>query len=437
MNAAPRSFVVTNAVRESVPLLIGVMGSSGSGKTWSSLRLATGIQRVTGGDIYGIDTEARRMLHYADNFKFKHVDFKAPFGSLDYLAAIRQCVDAGAKVVVVDQLSYEHDGPGGMLDFQERELDRLAGDDYAKRERVKMLAWQKPKAARRQFISGLLQLNVNIVVCFRAKNSVKPMKINGKTEIVPQGFMPIAGEELVFEMTVNMLLLPHANGVPTWRSDQVGERMMMKLPEQFREIFAKEQPLSEDIGERLATWAKGGAATPSANVTGSTARLPDSAAEGERAPSAAPPASAAPLSDEQTAAARQAATVAATGGKDALQAHWRSLDQVTRRAVQPILADLTATAKAADAAAGPVGDELFPAEEGGPGAGPAQPATGSPAKSLPDTEEECRALGRQQFIRGMSQKAAVPPQLREDQARKDWILDGFRAAEKMAKEAAA
>lgn len=264
MNAHARSFEVKTATRESVPLLVGLMGPSGSGKTYSALRLASGIQAVSGGDIYFVDTEARRALHYADRFKFKHVQFDAPFGSLDYLAALQQCVANKAGVVVVDSMSHEHESPGGMIDFQDKELDRLAGNDWQKRERVKMLAWQKPKAARRQLINGLLQMNANFIFCFRAKNSVKPIKKDGKTEIVPMGFMPIAGEEFLFEQTVNCLLLPNSGGVPTWQSENIGERQMMKLPVQFREIFSDNKPLSEDIGRKLATWAKGGAPTPKA-----------------------------------------------------------------------------------------------------------------------------------------------------------------------------
>jgi RecA/RadA recombinase len=91
-----RKFAVSDAKRERVPLLIGLTGPSGGGKTFSALRLATGIQTVTGGDIYFIDTESRRALHYADKFKFKHVPFEAPFGSLDYLAALQFCVKSGA-----------------------------------------------------------------------------------------------------------------------------------------------------------------------------------------------------------------------------------------------------------------------------------------------------------------------------------------------------
>jgi hypothetical protein len=255
-----RNFEAKPAVRERVPLLIGLMGASGSGKTFSALRLATGIQTVTGGDIFGIDTEARRALHYADMFKFRHVQFDPPHGSLDYLAAIEQSYAAGGRIVVVDSMSHEHSGVGGMIEFQERELDRLAGDDPAKRERMKMLAWQRPKAARRRLIDRMLQINANFIFCFRAKETVKPVKIAGKVEIVPQGFMPIAGDEFLFEQTVNILLLPKSGGVPTWESENVGEKLMMKLPQQFTGLFAEPKPLDEATGRALAEWASGGVA---------------------------------------------------------------------------------------------------------------------------------------------------------------------------------
>lgn len=253
-----RKFEVSDAKREHVPLLIGLTGPSGGGKTFSALRLATGIQEVSGGDIYFIDTESRRALHYADRFKFKHVPFDAPFGSLDYLAALQFCVGQGAGVVIVDSMSHEHEGPGGMVDLHDQLVDRMAGNDYAKRERVKMLAWAEPKQKRRQLINGILQLNANFIFCFRAKNTSKPVKgKNGKTEVEQMGFMPIAGEEFVFEQTLNALLLPGAGGVPTWHSNELGERTMIKLPEQFAALRDRNKPLDESVGKRLAMWAAG------------------------------------------------------------------------------------------------------------------------------------------------------------------------------------
>ena len=333
MNAPTRTFDVKPAVRESVPLLIGLMGPSGSGKTFSALTLAEGIQSVAGGDIYGIDTEARRMLHYADRFKFKHVQFDAPFGSLDYLAALRQCVKAGAGVVIVDSMSHEHEGPGGMLDLHEQELDRLAGNDWSKRERVKMLAWQRPKANRRALINGLLQLNANFIFCFRAKDTVKPVKVNGKTEIVPQGFMPIAGEEFLFEQTVNCLLLPKSGGVPTWQSQNVGERLMMKLPEQFRDIFADNKPLDRDIGRALAIWARGGAATPRPGQAAAQATSPALSPDGH--PSCAgddEPSESDQLHEWDTRLA-----TAARQGIPALQAAWSQVPPELKHALKSAL----------------------------------------------------------------------------------------------------
>lgn len=251
-----RVFEDQEAKRERVPLLHGLVGPSGSGKTYSALRLATGIQRVTGGDIYVIDTEARRALHYADRFKFRHIDFKAPFGPLDYLAAIEHCVKKGARVIVVDSMSHEHEGPGGVLELHGQELDRLTKGDSSKADKFNMLAWQKPKAERRRMINSILQMPISSIFCFRAKEKIK---IEGGRPPKPLGFVAIAGEEFLYEMTVNCLLLPRSDGVPAWESDEIGERATMKLPEQFRGIFAERAALSEDIGSSLARWAEGGA----------------------------------------------------------------------------------------------------------------------------------------------------------------------------------
>ena len=257
-----RTFKIEQAERKAVPLLIGLMGPSGGGKTYSALRLAGGIQRIFPGDIIGIDTESNRMLHYASMFDFKHIPFGEPFGSLDYLEVLKFAASHKPSVILVDSMSHEHSGIGGMIDAQERELDRMAGDDYQKRQRCQMLAWKKPKSDRRKLIDGLLQMNCNFIFCFRAKESSRPVKNKqtGRNEVENFGFMPIAGDEFVFEMTINMLLLPHANGHPTWQTDNKGEKMMMKLPQQFRDIFEnKEVQLTEDIGEKLALWAKGDA----------------------------------------------------------------------------------------------------------------------------------------------------------------------------------
>jgi hypothetical protein len=156
-------------------------------------------------------------------------------------------------------MSHEHEGPGGVLEMHEAELDRIAGDDRGKRAKMTFAAWAKPKAERRRLINSILQLGVNAVFCFRAKEK---LKIQTGRDPIPLGWMPIAGEEFVYEMALHCLLYPGCGGVPTWDPQLPGERAMTKLPEQFRAIFSEETPLSEEIGQRLAQWAAGDGKVP-------------------------------------------------------------------------------------------------------------------------------------------------------------------------------
>lgn len=262
-----REFKTEPGVRKSIPLFIGLVGPSSSGKTHSAFRLAAGIAQVDPGEIVFINTEGPRGLADIDQFKkpdgsplITHMPFAAPYASLDYLDAILQARAMGAKTIVIDSLSHEHEAEGGMLDFQDQELQRMAGDDYGtwKAERFNMLAWQKPKAARRKLlVRGIMQTDVNVIACFRAKDTSKPVKIDGKTKIVPMGFTPIAGEEFVFEMALSAILLPGAKGVPIWESDNVGERLAMKRNDQLINVVPDGAQLSEQIGRNLAIWASG------------------------------------------------------------------------------------------------------------------------------------------------------------------------------------
>ena len=249
-----RIFEDHKAVRAAVPLLIGIAGPSSSGKTFSALRLATGMQRITGGEIFMLDTEARRGLHYADQFDFRHVDFRAPFSPLDYMAGLEHCVSKGAKIIVVDTATHEHDGDGGVLDWYEAELDRIAGkSDFAKRKRVGQLAWQAPKAARKKLVNKIIHLGVNMIFCYRAKEKLKQV---GK-ELVQMGWTPIAAHEFVYEMTASFLLPPGSQGVPEFRPEAPGEKSLTKLPLYFDWLPRSKAALSEEVGEKMARWASG------------------------------------------------------------------------------------------------------------------------------------------------------------------------------------
>lgn len=250
----PRAFESKPAVREAVPLITSLIGPSGGGKTFSALRLGSGMRKANGGKLFVIDTEARRALHYADDFDFEHVEFRAPFCPLDYLDAIDHCVEGGAGVIVIDSLSHEWEGEGGVLEQHDAILDDRCGNDWKKRAAMNFAAWVKPKAKHTRLKNSLLQRRVHFVLCFRAKEKMKPVR--GK-EPVQLGWQPIAGADLVYEATVSMILHPGANGVPTLVPEIAGEKQMVKCPAKLLPIFGKGKPLSEDMGEQLATWSDG------------------------------------------------------------------------------------------------------------------------------------------------------------------------------------
>lgn len=268
-----RTFKSTTAVRANVPLLIALIGPSGGGKTFSALRLATGIQRVQPGEIDVVDTEAGRALHYADQFKFRHTNFEPPFGSLDYLDVIQHCVKNGARTVIIDSMSHEHEGTGGMLDLAQQIIEeKIARKVHFKdlpsadchqadkeRDKLKIGSFIVPKANRSKLINGILQLHCNVIMCFRAKEKVKPKQGGAPDQL---GWMPIGGDEFWYEMTARALLLPGANGVPEWNPQHDGEKMAARRPKQFSEIMGNKQQLSEDMGEKMARWAAGSGVAP-------------------------------------------------------------------------------------------------------------------------------------------------------------------------------
>jgi len=259
------------ALRENVGLLIGMIGPSGGGKTYSAMRLASGLSN--GKPFAVIDTESRRALHYADMFKFDHAELHAPFRPDAYAEAIKAADAAGYPVVVVDSCSHEWAGEGGILDWQEEELTRMAGDDYRKREACKMAAWIRPKMSHKQMMQRLLQVKAHLILCFRAEEKTGMEKdANGKTVIVQKGWQPICEKNVPYELGMSFLLTP----------DHPGIGQPLKLQEQHRKLFDLNQPIDEKAGQRLAEWAAGGTKAPGHG--GTHMREENNAPEGQISP---------------------------------------------------------------------------------------------------------------------------------------------------------
>lgn len=248
------AFTFRPAKRENVSLLIGLAGGTGSGKSWSAMALAQGIS----GDkpFAVIDTENGRASHYADQFRFDVLELRPPFRPEAYADAIEAAEKAGYGCIVVDSMSHEYAGDGGILDWQEDELERMAGSDWKKREACKMAAWIKPKMSHKQMVQRLLQVKSHLILCFRAEPKVEMKKVDGKMVIVPKesltgrdGWIPLTEKNLPFELTASFLLTP----------DAPGYAKPIKLQEQHKPLFPLDRPINAESGRLVAAWAAGGA----------------------------------------------------------------------------------------------------------------------------------------------------------------------------------
>jgi hypothetical protein len=241
------------ARRENVPLLLGVAGGTGSGKTMSALRIARGI--ANGHPFAGIDTEHGRMSHYADRFPELHTtDIVAPFRPERYTEAIAaggkflEAVPLANRVVIVDSSSHVWAGDGGCLDWQEE----LTGGDPKKNPQ----AWATVKKAHKKMVTQLLWMDCHVILCFRAEPKVDIVREGGQMKFVPKkgptgldGWLPIAEKMLPYELTASFLLMADAPGVPR----------PIKLEEDHKPFVPLDRPLDEYVGRALAEWASGSA----------------------------------------------------------------------------------------------------------------------------------------------------------------------------------
>jgi hypothetical protein len=248
------------AIRSEEPLLLGMIGPPGGGKTLSSLKIAKGIQSVRGGDIILLDSEGGRAKKYGDQIPFKIVELPTTARSDVFLAAINAQLPANPAAIIVDSMSDEHEA---YLAWHDEQVPNMGGNEWA--------AWAKPAAARKKLISGILKIKVPLIFTFRAKEKTKQ---DGR-KIINIGWQPVAPLEIVHTLDLACLLPPRADGVPVWKSDKIGEDFVLKLPNYLSPFIQKGEPLSEAMGAAFARWAKGETAAPTQPAIGAADEIND------------------------------------------------------------------------------------------------------------------------------------------------------------------
>ena len=178
-----------------------LFGSSGSGKTVSALRIANGM----GGRILVIDTENRSSEKYegliiedgAPAFKFDILALGAPYSPQRYMEAMK--LAEGYDVVVMDSITHEWDGTGGVKEIVDAAKSRFGGNSQA--------AWSVGTPLHNKFLEAILAAPFHVIATARSKTEWVPGEdAKGRQVFNKAGYGPMQRDTIEFEFDVTMLL---------------------------------------------------------------------------------------------------------------------------------------------------------------------------------------------------------------------------------------
>lgn len=269
-------FIPVSEINDPLTIALGISGGSGTGKTFTSLRVARGIAEAMtgkkGSPIGYVDTENKRALHYKAAFpEMMHFDFTAinddgelvGFGPERWIDVIDAAEAEKLPVLIFDSFSHAWESVGGVLDLHAQVLDRLVQEAQRRANgryevdpaKFSQLAWAEVKPRYRRLIDRIVRAKTNVIICTRAK----PVMQKGfgdkaenaratKTRRKDVPWDPASDADLMFEMTAMVILDPSAPGCPVYQ---------IKVADQFKGLLDPRQPMSEATGEAMAEWAKG------------------------------------------------------------------------------------------------------------------------------------------------------------------------------------
>ena len=137
------------AKREQIWLKVLLGAPSGGGKTFSALRLATGIASRDKGKVAAIDTENGRIRYYANEFEFDDMQLESPYSPEKYIDAIDDAIDEGYTTLIIDSITHEWIY---CLDVH----SKMPGNSYTN--------WGKITPRHERFMEKILQSPIHLIV---------------------------------------------------------------------------------------------------------------------------------------------------------------------------------------------------------------------------------------------------------------------------------
>ena len=221
------------ATRQKAKIRLGLSSVSGGGKTYSSILIAKGL--ATSMDkIALIDTENGSGDLYANLGDYNVITLEAPYTPERYIEAITACESAGMEVIIIDSITHEWDGKGGILEIS----NSMTGNSYTN--------WAKLTPRHQSFIDKILQCKAHVITTVRRKQDYE-MTTNSSGKLVPQkvGLKEVTREGFEYELTVNLELDTNHNA--TVSKDRTG--LFVGKPD-FKP--------SEETGKLLLDWCENG-----------------------------------------------------------------------------------------------------------------------------------------------------------------------------------
>jgi len=221
------------ATRQQVKLRMGLSAVSGGGKTYSALLLAYGITNDWS-KIAVIDTENGSASLYSHLGEFLTIDFKVPYSPERYIECIKACEGAGIEVCIIDSITHEWDGKGGIIEIS----NSMSGNSFTN--------WAKITPRHDAFINAILQSPMHMITSVRRKQDYEMSKgSDGKVKVEKAGLKEITREGFEYELTLNFNL--DLNHHATASKDRTG--LFMDKPE-----FT----ITVDTGKIIKEWCNSG-----------------------------------------------------------------------------------------------------------------------------------------------------------------------------------
>lgn len=228
-------FNIRKAERTQTKLRIGLSAPSGAGKTYSALLMASGIAS-SWDKILLIDTESGRGDFYSDLGEYNIITLKAPFSPERYVEAIQAAESAGMEVIIVDSISHEWEGKGGVLELVESVAQsKFRGNSYA--------AWSELTPRHQRFVEAIITSSCHIITTVR--NKVDTIMTDDK-KVKKVGIKEITREGYEYEVTVNFNIDRDTHKVTASKDNT--------------RLFDSRDPfiITQETGKELIDWVKSG-----------------------------------------------------------------------------------------------------------------------------------------------------------------------------------